>query len=131
MSRSLDSISLTTWPSIEIVPPLISSRPASIRSRVDLPQPEGPTRTTNSPSAMSKPMPWITRMLPNDFSMLRNATDAMSGRFRCRRSGLDRARGQAGNHVALEGVVDRRRRQGVDETGGHQQLPGRIVGGEE
>ncbi len=57
MSRSFDSISLTTWPSMAIVPPLISSSPASMRSKVDLPQPDGPTSTVNSPSAMSKPMP--------------------------------------------------------------------------
>src|SRR5664279_2334090 len=34
-------------------PSLTSSSPASIRRLVDLPQPEGPTRTRNSPSAMS------------------------------------------------------------------------------
>ena len=42
---------LTTRPAIEISPPLISSRPATMRSSVDLPQPDGPTMTTNSPSA--------------------------------------------------------------------------------
>ena len=35
------------------------------------------------------------------------------------------------DHVALERVVDRRRRQRVDEAGGHQQLPRRIVGRQE
>ena len=64
MSRSFDSISLTILPSIAIVPPVISSRPASIRSNVDLPQPDGPTSTTNSPSWMSKPMPWMTLVAP-------------------------------------------------------------------
>ena len=34
-------------------PPVTSSSPAIIRSSVDLPQPEGPTRTRNSPSAIS------------------------------------------------------------------------------
>ena len=77
MSRSFDSTSLTTLPSIAIVPPVISSSPASMRSSVDLPQPEGPTSTTNSPSAMSKPMPWMTLAVPKDFSMLRKETDAM------------------------------------------------------
>ena len=33
-----------------IVPSLMSSSPATIRSAVVLPQPDGPTRTTNSPS---------------------------------------------------------------------------------
>jgi hypothetical protein len=36
-----------------ISPPVIVSSPAIMRSSVDLPQPEGPTMTTNSPSAMS------------------------------------------------------------------------------
>jgi hypothetical protein len=40
-----------------MVPAVISSRPASMRKSVDLPQPDGPTSTMNSPSAMSKPMP--------------------------------------------------------------------------
>ena len=31
----------------------------------------------NSPSAMSKPMPWMTFVLPKDFSMFANDTDAM------------------------------------------------------
>src|SRR3954470_18147544 len=38
-------------------PPSTGSRPASIRRVVDLPQPEGPTSTRNSPSAMSSVMP--------------------------------------------------------------------------
>ena len=31
-----------------------------MRSSVDLPQPEGPTMTTNSPSAISASTPWMT-----------------------------------------------------------------------
>src|SRR3954453_17425167 len=37
-------------------PSVISSRPATIRNAVDLPQPEGPTRIMNSPS-------WISRFM--------------------------------------------------------------------
>src|SRR5690606_7523731 len=33
-------------------PPLISSRPAIMRSKVDLPQPDGPRNTMNSPVSM-------------------------------------------------------------------------------
>src|SRR6185369_14096060 len=128
MSRSFDSMSLTTWPSIAIVPPLISSRPASMRSSVDLPHPEGPTRTVNSPSAMSKPMPWMTLVAPKLFSTSRNDTVAIA-RLSC--SALHRAGGEPRDHVALERVVDRRRRQRVEQPGGHQQLPRRVVGGEE
>src|SRR6202012_2058861 len=49
---------------------------ASMRSRVDLPQPEGPTRTTNSPSAMSTLTPWSTSKLPNPFRTSRISTGA-------------------------------------------------------
>jgi hypothetical protein len=37
--------------SLRTIPLLMVSRPAIMRSNVDLPQPEGPTRTTNSPSS--------------------------------------------------------------------------------
>ena len=60
MSRSLGITSLTTRPPIEISPPEIISRPAIIRRSVDLPQPEGPTRTTNWPSSMSTLTPCMT-----------------------------------------------------------------------
>src|SRR3954447_17334841 len=38
-------------------PSLTSSSPASIRSVVDLPHPDGPTSTMNSPSLISRSMP--------------------------------------------------------------------------
>ncbi len=57
MSRSRGGTSLTMSPPIQISPPVISSSPATMRSVVDLPQPEGPTSTTNSSSAISRSMP--------------------------------------------------------------------------
>ena len=77
MSRSLDSTSLTTRPSMAMLPALMSSSPASMRSSVDLPQPEGPTRTMNSPSAMSREMPCSTFVVPKSFLTSRNATEAI------------------------------------------------------
>ena len=44
----------TIWPSIRSSPEVMSSRPAIIRSAVDLPQPDGPTRIMNSPSLTSR-----------------------------------------------------------------------------
>ena len=41
MSRSLGGRSFTTRPPIEMLPEVISSRPAMERSAVDLPQPKG------------------------------------------------------------------------------------------
>ena len=52
MSRSLAGTSFTTRPSMESVPPEMVSSPAIMRSVVDLPQPEGPSSTMNSPSSM-------------------------------------------------------------------------------
>src|SRR5512132_3290775 len=62
MSRSFGVRSLTTRSPILISPSLISSRPASIRSAVVLPQPEGPTRTISSPSPMSRSNSWTARV---------------------------------------------------------------------
>ena len=54
MSRSRDGTPTMSLPSIRIDPSSISSRPASIRSAVVLPQPDGPTMTTNSPSSIGR-----------------------------------------------------------------------------
>ena len=56
MSRSLGARSFTTSPPIFSSPSLMSSSPAIIRSAVDFPQPDGPTRITNSPSLISRSM---------------------------------------------------------------------------
>src|SRR6266849_844381 len=52
MSRSFGGRSFTTRSPMVISPPVISSSPATMRSVVDLPQPDGPTSTTNSLSRM-------------------------------------------------------------------------------
>src|SRR5271169_2615912 len=75
MSRSLGCTLLTTRSPIEIVPEVMFSSPASIRSKVDLPQPEGPTSTTNSPSSIGIDTPCRTSKLPNDFRTSRICTD--------------------------------------------------------
>ena len=49
--RSAGGSSLTRLPPIRNSPALTASRPAMIRRSVDLPQPDGPTNTTNSPSS--------------------------------------------------------------------------------
>jgi len=64
MSRSLGSTSLTTFEPMEIAPAEISSRPAIMRRRVDLPQPEGPTSTQNSPSSTATSTPCSTSVEP-------------------------------------------------------------------
>ena len=53
MSRSFGAASFTRRPAMRSSPLVMSSRPATIRSAVDFPHPEGPTSTKNSPSWMS------------------------------------------------------------------------------
>src|SRR5437016_8049463 len=77
MSRSFGLTRLTTVPPIAISPAEISSRPAIMRSSVDLPQPDGPTSTQNSPFAMSMSTPRITCVDPNHFSTAAIVTAAI------------------------------------------------------
>src|SRR5918995_457946 len=58
MSRSLGDRVLTTRSPIFMVPEVMSSRPATMRRAVLLPQPDGPTRTRNSPCLMSRSRSW-------------------------------------------------------------------------
>jgi hypothetical protein len=48
---------LTITPPIQISPDVGSSRPAIMRSRVVFPEPDGPRRTRNSPSRLSRSTP--------------------------------------------------------------------------
>src|SRR6476619_3061883 len=57
MSRSFGAIFVTSRSPMKICPSLTSSRPASIRRVVDLPHPDGPTSTMNSPSSISRSIP--------------------------------------------------------------------------
>src|SRR4051812_24770092 len=77
MSRSFGCTLLTTRSPIEIVPEVMFSSPASILSRVDLPQPDGPTRTTNAPSSIGTVTPCRTSKPPNDLRTSLICTDAI------------------------------------------------------
>ena len=69
--RSRGALSLAFFPSMRSSPEVMSSSPTIMRRMVDFPQPEGPTKMTNSPSAMSmltsltagKPSPYFFTML--------------------------------------------------------------------
>src|ERR1700761_531081 len=50
-----------------MLPPVTSSSPAIRRSNVVLPQPDGPTKTTNEPSAISRSAPLMMLTGPKDF----------------------------------------------------------------
>src|SRR4051812_7076880 len=100
MSRSFGATRLTTRPPMAISPFVISSRPAIMRSNVDLPQPEGPTSTQNSPSSMVMSTPRMTCVDPNHFSTPVMVTAAMSGFARAARDDiLGPAGGEPGDDV--------------------------------
>ena len=61
---------MTSSPSISICPEVKSSSPAIIRSSVDLPQPDGPTKTANSPSSIVRSKGGITCVSPKLFVTL-------------------------------------------------------------
>src|SRR5579875_3220484 len=116
MSRSLGSRSLTTRPSMRISPEVTRSSPATMRSKVDFPQPDGPTMTTNSPSATSRFTPLSTIVLPsNDFETFAKVKLATS------LFGLD----QPANEPALHRHHDDERRQHRKQRRRHHQLPRR------
>ena len=178
MSRSFGGRLLTTRSPIRISPAVIFSSPAIMRSSVDLPQPDGPTSTTNSPSPMryidavddrqSCQRPCARRGLrpkpclipPKDprvsrFPVLargafppvfmpqivlqRTSLNQVSSWLTisnrsCKARGpalaFHRAGGQARRQVAAKCVIDRGRRQCVNEARRHQQFPWRVVGGQ-
>src|ERR671918_1411050 len=78
MPRSAGGRSLTSSPSNISLPEVMSSRPATRRSSVDLPQPDGPTNTTNSLFLMSRSTPLITSTGPNDLLTCRIVMSAIA-----------------------------------------------------
>src|SRR5450631_1608008 len=77
MSRSFGAMSLTTRPPISTIPALGRSSPATMLSSVDLPQPDGPTSTVNSPLSMSRLIPFNTSRLAYRFDRPRMLNAAM------------------------------------------------------
>src|SRR5882724_716110 len=66
MPRLDGSTSFTRTPPISSSPAVIDSSPAIRRNRVDLPQPEGPTKTMNSFDWTSRSIPLMTSRAPKD-----------------------------------------------------------------
>src|SRR5690349_715299 len=110
--RSRGARSLTFFPPITMSPSVMSSSPTIIRSSVDFPQPDGPTRIMNSPSATSmltsftagKPSPYFLTMFFISMAAMRST--------------LHCAGGQSGDDLALE-------KQDDDDHGHRHQDGGR------
>src|SRR5262249_17177909 len=116
MSRSFGGTSLTTSPPIVMSPSVMSSSPALIRSVVDLPQPDGPTRTTNSCSPISRSMPRTSSTSSWRCTLVRRVGLAMTSTRRG-------AGGEAGNVVIHQESVDDQRRCCAEQRAGHDLTP--------
>src|SRR6202044_2163884 len=113
MSRSFGVLSLTTSPPIFSSPSVMSSRPATIRSAVDFPQPDGPTRIMNSPSATSRFMS-LTASKPSPYCLLMCSSAISAIGFSL---SLDCARGEPGYDPPLEQEYQNHDGYGDDDRG--------------
>src|SRR5579863_2283570 len=104
MPRSLGPSSVTSRPSMRIFPPLGSSSPAMSRSSVDLPQPDGPTRTRNSPSATLSERLGMTVAAPKRFARFSISRVAMG-------SALHRPREEPVHEGPLDQDIEKDKRQ--------------------
>src|SRR6202171_2932613 len=110
MSRSRGGRLFTTRSPIRTSPLVMSSSPAIMRSAVVLPQPDGPTRQTNSPSLISR-FNLLTASAPPSYRLVRSSrtTPDMT------RSSFDRPGEHASDEKSLEGKEDNQ----WDDDGDH------------
>src|SRR5260370_16183893 len=88
------------------------SKPAMIASKVDFPQPEGPTRTTNSPVFTSRSIPLSTGTEPKFFLRCWIVSEAIDNRL------FDGALGQPAQKISAAKEINQERRQSADQYGG-------------
>src|SRR5262249_39574540 len=109
---------------MRINPPSISSSPATARSKVDLPQPDGPTTTQKAPSSTTRSIASSAAKLPKRRLSLSTFSDATSS--------FDRAGDESVDDPALQRQHQRDERQRRDEGRGGDLAPRhRILAGEE
>src|SRR5260370_10559625 len=121
MARCVGGRWLRRSPPIRISPSVPSSSPAIMRKVVLLPQPDGPTSTMNSLSAISRSMPRTASVRSYFLTTLRRATLAILevSLF----SALCCARGQAGDVVVHEKGVDHQWRLRPHQPPPHDHAP--------
>src|SRR5262245_16390581 len=117
MSRSRGRTSLTSRPSISIEPLSMSSSPAMVLRSVDLPQPEGPTSTANSPEDTLRSMPRSTSTGPKRLCSPWMVSSAMV------LSPLARAHRDAAHQEALHGRHSDEDRHGAEHRHGGDLRP--------
>ena len=82
VGRRFAGTSLTVAPRMRISPEVGVSSPASMRSSVVLPEPDGPTMVKNSPSATSRSMPSTAVNVPKDLGQAAKGEDGRAFRHR-------------------------------------------------
>src|SRR5690606_17910229 len=110
----------TSSPPMRILPAVGVSSPAIMRSEVVLPQPEGPSRHTNSPSPISKLTSPTAVKSPKRLVTFSNSTDAM-------RLSLDAAE-EAEAELPANAGTTRRGGQRIHERIGRQERDARGAG---
>src|SRR3954462_4743730 len=136
MSRSRGASRLTTRSPIDISPADTASSPASIRSAVVFPEPDGPTSTMNSPSAISSDSERTAATAPKRLETSANVTRAISGSSRAYPPegplALDRPGQHPADEVALQEHVEHDDRQRHDHRPrGEQREVRRVAAREE
>src|SRR6266700_1755700 len=117
MSRSFGGMSLTTRPPISTIPALGRSSPATMLSSVDLPQPDVPTRTVNSPLSMSRSIPFNTSRLAYRFDRARILNAAMIT------PSFHGPRSEASQEIPTAEQIHQQGRQCRDQHRGDRLLP--------
>src|SRR3954454_21601882 len=107
--RSRGARSLTRRSPITMSPEVMSSSPTIIRSSVDFPHPDGPTRIMNSPSATSMLMSFTAgKSSPYFLTMFFMLMAAMGSSLHC-------AGAETGDDLSLEQQADDDDRDGDDD----------------
>src|SRR5215212_5565663 len=119
-SRCCGGMAATSSPPIRIWPEPGVSSPATSRSTVLLPLPDGPSRTSSSPSATSR-LRSRTATCPFAYALLtcRSDSDAMSA--------LHCAGGEPGDDAPLRDQHERRNRRGRDHRRREDLSPWHLI----
>src|SRR4051795_2194799 len=103
---------------MKMSPDVMSSSPTIIRSNVDFPHPDGPTRIMNSPSAISS-VTSLTALNPSPYSLL--TFWILISAMNDAPSTLDGAGGQPGHDPTLEQQNDDHDRDRDDDRCRHDR----------
>src|SRR5882724_8100055 len=131
--RLAGGMRVTSCSPISTVPVVTSSSPAINRRSVDFPQPEGPTNTQNSASAMTRSISSNTFTRPNDFPTFRSSTSAMFCSANLipahnSPSSLHRPRRQPRHDAPLENEDQEDEWRRHDDRGRHHPAPRQLIG---